>query len=267
MSGGYSRRVGAPSRLVELLPGVWLATSRQFATTTTVLLDGSGGAVVVDPAWDPDELSAIPADLAALGVRCVAGLATHEHYDHVLWHPGLGQVPRWASQRTAERLDTDREAILKPAVEFLTPDLLAVAGRLVALPSSILPWSGPSARVVEHDAHAPGHVALILTGPSVLVCGDMLSDIELPMPAASDPNLDTYREGLEALAEAVRGASWLIPGHGSPTNKPGRRLDADLRYLDDVQVRGHSDDPRIQRPGMRALHASNLRRAGVDGQG
>jgi glyoxylase-like metal-dependent hydrolase (beta-lactamase superfamily II) len=109
-------------------------------------------------------LSAIPPDLAALGVQCVAGLATHEHYDHVLWHPGLGQVPRWASQRTAERLDTDREAILKPAVEFLTPDLLAVAGRLVALPSSILPWSGPSARVVEHDAHAPGHVALILTG-------------------------------------------------------------------------------------------------------
>ena len=88
--GGYSQQVGAPSRLVELVPGVWLATSRQYATTTTVLLDGSGGAVVVDPAWDPDELAAIPADLAALGVRCVAGLATHEHYDHVLWHPGLG---------------------------------------------------------------------------------------------------------------------------------------------------------------------------------
>ena len=32
-----------------------------------MLLDGSGGAVVIDPAWDPDELAAIPADLAALG--------------------------------------------------------------------------------------------------------------------------------------------------------------------------------------------------------
>ena len=76
--------VPQPVRLVELCPGVWVATSRRFATTSTVLLDGHGGAVVVDPAWDPDELAAIPVDLDSLGVRCVAGLATHEHYDHVM---------------------------------------------------------------------------------------------------------------------------------------------------------------------------------------
>ncbi|MDO8308455.1 MAG: MBL fold metallo-hydrolase [Actinomycetota bacterium] len=66
-----------------------MATSRRYATTSTVLLDGAGGAVVIDPAWDPDELAAIPSDLGALGVRCLAGVATHEHYDHVMWHPGL----------------------------------------------------------------------------------------------------------------------------------------------------------------------------------
>ena len=98
-------------RLVELVAGVHVATSRQYATNTSVLLDGAGGALVVDPAWDPDELAAIPADLAALGVRAVAGLATHMHYDHVLWHPDLGEVPRWSSPGTVAAVAGSREAI------------------------------------------------------------------------------------------------------------------------------------------------------------
>ena len=81
-------------RLVEILPNVWVARSRRYESATTVLLDGHGGALVVDPNWDADELAAIPADLADLGVTCVAGLATHLHYDHVMWHPDLGDVPR-----------------------------------------------------------------------------------------------------------------------------------------------------------------------------
>lgn len=254
--------MGALGRLVQLLPGVWVARARQYATLTTVLLDGAGGAVVVDPAWDPDELAAIPADLAALGVRCVAGVATHEHYDHVLWHPGLGEVPRWTSDRTADRLATDRDAILAPAAEFLTPDLLAVAGRLRPLPGATLPWAGPEARVIEHDAHAPGHIALVLDAASVILCGDMLSDVELPMPADDDTTLGTYRAGLEALAGEVRRSVWLVPGHGSPTDQPRARLEADLRYLDDVEAGYDSDDPRIGLPGMPELHAANLRRAG-----
>jgi hypothetical protein len=32
-----------PVRLVEVAPGVWVATSRRYATNTTVLLDGHGG--------------------------------------------------------------------------------------------------------------------------------------------------------------------------------------------------------------------------------
>ena len=59
-------------RLTEVAPGVWVAHSRRYDTTSTVLLDGKGGALVIDPSWDADELAAIPADLASLGVRCVA---------------------------------------------------------------------------------------------------------------------------------------------------------------------------------------------------
>ena len=250
-----------PSRLVEVAAGVWVATSRRYATTSTVLLDGAGGAVVVDPAWDPDELAAIPADLAALGVRCVAGLATHEHYDHVMWHPELGEVPRWSTAGTVAHLSQDREQLLAPLAEYLTPDLIAIAGRLHPLAGDRLPWDGPPARVVVHDAHAPAHLALLVESTGVLVAGDMLSDVELPMPAGDDLTLDTYLAGLERLREPVSAARLLIPGHGTPTGDPMARLDADRRYLDDLLSGRPSADPRIDDPENAALHRANVDRA------
>lgn len=250
-----------PQRLREVAPGVWVATSRRYVTTTTVLLDGTGGAVVVDPAWDPDELAAIPADLAVLGVRCVAGLATHEHYDHVMWHPDLGEVPRWSTSGTVDHLAQERDRLLAPLAEYLTPDLIAIAGRLDPLAGDCLPWSGPDARVIVHDAHAPAHLALLLEAEGVLVAGDMLSDVELPMPSSEDQTLDTYLEGLERLREAVAAARLVIPGHGTPATDPMARLDADRRYLDDLLSGRPPADPRIDDPENAALHRANVDRA------
>ena len=61
----------------------------------------------------------------------------------------------------------------------------------------------------------------------MLVAGDMLSDVELPMPASDDETLDTYLEGLERLRGAVSAARLLIPGHGTPTSEPMARFDAE----------------------------------------
>ena len=251
----------AATRLGEAAPGVWVATSRRYVTTTTVLLDGAGGAVVVDPAWDPDELAAIPADLAILGVRCLAGVATHEHYDHVMWHPDLGEVPRWSTEGTVQHLSHDRDRLLAPLAEYLTPDLIAIAGRLDALAGDRLPWAGPDARVIVHDAHAPAHLALLVEAEGVLVAGDMLSDVELPMPASDDETLDTYLEGLERLRDAVSAARLLIPGHGTPTGDPMARFDADRRYLDDLLSGRPPADPRIDDPENAELHRANVDRA------
>lgn len=248
------------SRLVEVTTGVWVATSRWYATTSTVLLDGSGGAVVVDPAFLPDELEAIPRDLAELGARCVAGLATHQHYDHVLWHVDLGDVPRWSSAGTVERLAGHRAATLAPLAEYLTPDLIDIAGRLERLPDGSLPWAGPRVECLEHDAHSPAHVAVFLPDSGVLVAGDMLGDVELPMPE-DDESLEHYAVGLESLYEAVCATRWLIPGHGTVTSDARSRYDADMRYLDDLLAGRPSDDPRIHDPENAALHRENLGKA------
>lgn len=248
-------------RLGEIASGVFIATAGAYSTISTALLDGCGGAVLVDPAWFPDELAALGHDLTELGVTCIAGVATHEHYDHVLWHPDLGTPPRWASVTTVARLAYHRSEIVAPAGEFLTTDLLNLAGRLDALTADILPWQGPETNVIRHDAHAPGHLALFQPAGGVLLVGDMLSDIELPMPADDDATLETYLTGLEVLRPYIAAARWLIPGHGTPSNRPTARLAADQTYLDDLLTRGDSDDPRVYAPGMPELHAANQQRA------
>jgi glyoxylase-like metal-dependent hydrolase (beta-lactamase superfamily II) len=249
------------SRLVEAVPGVWVATSRRYQTHSTVVLDGQGGALVIDPAWDADELAAIPADLAVLGVRCVAGLSTHLHYDHVLWHPDLGDVPRWSTPGTVRITQERREDVLRPLRGDIPDDLIEIAAHLTPISGTQLSWGGPTAIVHVHHAHAPHHLALELPDLGVLVSGDMLSDIEVPYPDDDDVDLLTYRTGLLSLEDVARRSRVVIPGHGTVGDDAAARFERDLRYLDDLEETGASEDPRIHGQDMPELHEANIRRA------
>lgn len=98
--------------LTEIAPGVLVATSERFTTTTTVVVGHDGGALVIDPAVTMPDLHLLAAELAAVALRAVAGFATHPHWDHVLWCRELGDVPRYASQRTVEIAERERDAMV-----------------------------------------------------------------------------------------------------------------------------------------------------------
>lgn len=267
---------------VEVAPGVVVMTSRRYATTSTLIL-GEDQALVIDPAWDADELASTPEVLAAQGVTCTLAFASHEHYDHVLWHPALPDVPRWATPWTVDRLDSHRDEVLAPLIGDLPPELIHIAGRLsvypgaprpapdvpgvpyphsaVLPPPTPLPWMAREVIVHEHDAHARGHVALELPDAGVLVAGDMLSDVEIPLPDLADPDLTAYLVGLDRLADVVRRCRILIPGHGTPTTNPMERLDADRRYLDGLLSGKQVSDSRIVDEFMAEMHEENVRRA------
>ncbi|HZU72015.1 MAG TPA: MBL fold metallo-hydrolase [Acidimicrobiales bacterium] len=250
------------NRLVELSPGLLVATSRREMTTSTVIVSPAGQAVVVDPAWDPDELAGLAGDLSSAGITVAAGVATHFHHDHLLWHPDLGPAPRWASPGTVAIARRHRSDLLGQ----LGADWPGPLGRLFAdvrplPPRTPVPWSGPPIEVVAHRAHAPGHLALWCPAVGVLVAGDMLSDVELPLPDPEDAGLVGYRGGLEALAGPAAAATWVVPGHGRPTTEGRHRLEADRRYLDAVMAGLASDDPRLALPGMAEADALNRRLA------
>lgn len=242
------------SEPVEVAPGVRVFTSRTMHTTSTVL-HGGGEALLVDPAWHPDELEAIAAHLDERALTVVGGFATHAHHDHLLWHPRFGEAPRWASPRTAELARSERETLVAQLGAGFPAPLVELMGRVDAVADRIPdPPPGVEVDLVVHDGHAPGHTALWLPGPRVLIAGDMLSDIELPLPFHPD-DVPAYLRALDTLAPFAARAAVVVPGHGAIGDDALARLDADRRYLDDVQRRGVSDDPRIANPGMAEEHA------------
>lgn len=240
----------------EVADGVLVAHSRLYATTTTIVRDEDGAALLVDPSWTPDELADTAADLVELGVRVTAGFATHAHHDHVLWHPDLGDVPRYASGDTVALAARERQSNLDALGPAFGPDLLALVGRLSVRDSGFR----PGLELVTHDAHSAGHTALWWPERGVLLAGDMLSDREIPL--AAETGLAAYRVGLDLLLPAVRRARVLVPGHGSPTDDPMARWDADDAYLTALLHGRDSGDPRMQHPETgsdnRSAHRAQL---------
>jgi len=238
--------------LNEVAPGVLVGVSRNYSTTTTVLASGSE-ALVIDAAWMPDELEGLGEELAGRGLAVVGGFSTHAHHDHLLWHPSLGDAPRWAAPNTARIAQEERETLVSFLGPDFPPDLVELMGRVRAVDGEIPETSVPAGfapEIVAHDGHAPGHAGLWLANRRVLVAGDMLSDVELPLPFYPD-DLPAYLVALDLLAPKVAEAEVVIPGHGSPGTDAQARLDADRRYLDDVIADRIPDDPRLGNPGMR----------------
>jgi glyoxylase-like metal-dependent hydrolase (beta-lactamase superfamily II) len=189
----------------------------------------------------------------------VAGFSTHPDWDHVLWHADLGDAPRYGTARCASfmrdlRSDPDWEA---RAAEGLPPEFadetpLDLFGLITGLPDGAqeLPWDGPRVRIIEHPAHAPGHAALLVEEQGVLVAGDMLSDVFVPMlddwTDTNDP-IEEYLEGLDRLEDVIDDVEVVVPGHGSVgrADEVRARIDLDRAYVLALRDVEDASDPRV----------------------
>ena len=239
---------------------VGVTTSRRDLTTSTVVGCGRS-ALLVDPAWEPDELAWIAQSLAAAGLEVTAGFSTHAHHDHLLWHPGLGCPPRWASAGAATAAAARRPALITALGPDWPADLAGLVGRVTAVEAEKLPWPGTAIELITHDAHASGHTALWIPATRTLLAGDMLSDVELPLLEESGP-VD-YRRALVALKPFVDRALVVIPGHGHPAiggAAAAARWRADRGYLDSLITGADPNDPRTALRGMSEAHRHNRSR-------
>lgn len=227
--------------------------SRRFRTNTVAVVDDNR-VLLVDPAWDPDELDIIAASLAEHVV--VVGFATHAHHDHLLWHPALGTAPRWASPTTARIAAQSRETLRREWGHADRPDLVDLIGGVTALGSGLIPWDGPRVQLLTHNAHLDGHTALWVDDDRVLIAGDMLSDLELPLP--ENDSIDAYAVGLATLRPYATHAAVVVPGHGDPGTDGLERWRADSRYIDQLSVGLDPGDPRRENAGMEKAHRLSL---------
>ncbi len=237
--------------LTGVAEGVLVGQSA-WCETNTVVVHGAAGVLVVDPGIHAAELAGLADDLAELGLTAVAGFSTHPHWDHLLWDPRLGAVPRYATARCAATV-RDRLSGGIDTRRFGVPDdvPLDLLGQVTGLAADAtqVPWDGPAVRVVEHRAHAPGHAALLVPDRGVLVAGDMLSDVLVPMldlNGTTDP-IGDYLAALELLEGVAGEVDVVVPGHGSvgDGDELRARIGQDRAYVQALRDGDAVSDPRI----------------------
>lgn len=242
-----------------------VVTSRMWQTTATAIRRGDE-ALVVDSPYFPDELELLPTLLAQAGFVPDGLLATHADYDHLLGRLAFPGLALGVGEPTAERLRAEpgvaqrelREADAEHYVERPRPLAL---GSFQALPVPGLVELG-DAEVELHpaDGHTADGTAFVVPFADLLVCGDYLSGVEIPIVES----LRDYRQTLARLRPLIERVDTVVPGHGAPHDRARalRVLDEDEAYLDALEL----GDERPSLPAgrdtarQRALHGENLAR-------
>jgi glyoxylase-like metal-dependent hydrolase (beta-lactamase superfamily II) len=243
--------------LTEIADGVFVHQAECIATNG-VVVRGLEGVLVVDPGLTETELAGLADDIRATGQDVVAGFSTHPDWDHALWHPALGTVPQYATAAAATWMrdflaqDDWRDQLAGALPEEVAGQLpLESFGQLTPLPAGAaeLPWNGPRARILEHRAHAVGHAALLLEDARVLVAGDMLSDVLVPMlDGDADDPVGDYLAALDMFEGIASQVDVVVPGHGSPGNDVRERIARDRAYVEALRDGRDADDLRILSP-------------------
>ena len=242
--------------LKQVAEGV-LVHESEFIQSNSTVVQGRDGVLLIDPGITRDEMAALANDIRELGQPVVAGFSTHPDWDHVLWHANFGAAPRYGTARCAATIqdflsNADWKAQLVP---FLPPEFAEdiptdLLGLITGLPDEAtqVPWNGPTARILEHRAHAQGHAALFIEERGVLIAGDMLSDILMPFLdlEAADP-LEDYLAALRLFEGVADGVEVVIPGHGSVggAEQLRVRIELDRAYVRALRDGEVPDDPRV----------------------
>jgi glyoxylase-like metal-dependent hydrolase (beta-lactamase superfamily II) len=268
--------------LRQVADGVLIHQS-EFMQTNAVVVQGRAGVLLIDPGVTGDEMVCLAEDLRGSGRPVVAGFSTHPHWDHLLWHAELGAAPRYGTARCAA---TVRERLSGPGAKarvatLLPPDIaeripLDLLGDITGLPAGAkqVPWDGPEVRIIEHEAHAPGHASLLIEERGVLLAGDMLSDVLIPLLDFND-TADPIEDHLVALRllEGVAGdVDVFVPGHGSVggADQLPARIDQDRAYVHALRDAQVASDPRLDPsayggdflPGVHERQLQHLARRG-----
>jgi glyoxylase-like metal-dependent hydrolase (beta-lactamase superfamily II) len=244
--------------LTQVADGV-LVHESEFVKSNGVVVQGRDGVLLVDPGIQDHEMACLVGDLSRRGLAVVAGFSTHPDWDHLLWHAGFGTAPRYGTARCAAAV---REELSDPGAKaritaHLEPAGIAEQvsldryGLITALPAGTaqIPWDGPVVRVLEHRGHAPGHAALLVEEYGVLVAGDMLSDVLVPMldVEGSAAPIGEYLAGLRLLEDVAGDVGVVVPGHGSVggAGQAQARIERDRAYVLALRDGHPVRDPRI----------------------
>ena len=252
-------------RAVGLHADVVVATSRAYQTTCTLVRSG-GEAFCIDSPVFPDELEILPALAQQSGFDVVGLLATHADWDHLLGRYAFPEAPLGCAETTAARLVSVPGAAQRELREF-DDEHYVERPRPLSLPGAQrLPVPGKvevgdrELELQPADGHTEDGMAVWIPWARVLVCGDYVSPVEIPM-LHEKGSASAYLATLARLEPLVEQADHVVPGHGAPID--GARAAAILRedraYLEALLDHGEAAKlPLARRTGaQRRIHERN----------
>jgi len=171
-------------------------------------------------------------------------LATHGDWDHLLGRmafPGaaLGVAETTAARLTGEPGDAQRKLRAFDEEHYVERPAPLSLGQVQALPvPGHVELGGQEIELHLTEGHTADGMALWAPWAGVLVCGDYLSPVEIPMLSEDSGSRDAYLATLARLRPLVEQARRVVPGHGAPIEaaRAIAILEEDVRYLTDWEL-------------------------------
>jgi glyoxylase-like metal-dependent hydrolase (beta-lactamase superfamily II) len=222
---------------------------------------------VIDSPVLPDELEALPALLEQARFPSPSGLlCTHGDWDHLLGRLAFPGLVLGCAQSTAARIaaspgEAQRE--LRSFDEDLgidRPSQLAL-GSVQGLPVPGRCEIGDQELALHPaEGHTGDGMAVHIPWAAVLVAGDYLSPVEIPL-LGSGGGIEDYLATLTALRLPLAESEHVVPGHGAVIGRVRAEslLEEDLRYLDALRDGSDAELPEGRRGRLqKAIHEQNL---------
>jgi glyoxylase-like metal-dependent hydrolase (beta-lactamase superfamily II) len=258
-------------RAIALHADVLVATSAIWQTNCALVRGADAGAggreaaestheaevFVIDSPILPDELRALPTLVEQAGFPAPSGLlATHGDWDHLLGRLAFPGIALGCAESTAARMQaapgaTQRELRAFDEEHFIQRDRPLALGALQSLP---VPGScGIGEReltLYPARGHTGDGIAILVEWAGVLLAGDYLSPVELPVLGLAGTT-EAYAETLRRLRPLVERVEHVVPGHGRVLSRERALeiLDEDLAYVRDVEL---SSSTRLRRSSRSA---------------
>jgi glyoxylase-like metal-dependent hydrolase (beta-lactamase superfamily II) len=253
-------------RVVSLHEDVLVATSEVWQTTCTIVRSGDECFVIDSPVF-ADELDALPAVLAQAGFPAPSGLlVTHGDWDHLLGRLAFPDAALGCAETTAARLAAQPGAAQRELRRFDDEHYVERArplslGHVQALPvpGKLEIGAGRELELHPADGHTADGMAVWIPWASILVCGDYLSPVEIPMlsPGGSRSG---YLATLGRLRPLLEQAEHVVPGHGRVLDREHALaiLEQDVVYLTELAAL----PPGRRSAEQNRIHDENLTRIG-----
>jgi glyoxylase-like metal-dependent hydrolase (beta-lactamase superfamily II) len=233
-----------------------------------VLVRNGGEAFCIDSPIFPDELEILPGIAEQSQFPIVGVLATHADWDHLLGGLAFPGAPLGMGETSAARLINEPGAAQRELRDF-DDEFYVARPKPLSLPGSqkldvpgYIDIGSQTLQLHPADGHTADGMAIWVEWARVLVAGDYLSPVEIPM-ISDGGSLAAYVATLNRLEPLVEQADHVVPGHGGPID--GTQALAILRedraYVEAL-LRG--EDPALpiarRSKAQRAIHAKNLTR-------